>query len=186
MFRYQEPEKTKSKTVITNFIMPIERDNVPPLKHCQIECNNKEFELKTTTDNEIEATVKNELSQSKKSAMIYVYADKYLSQCLGAAKVEIEAAVAFQMQVKAGEEVPYNLTIDNPAWKNPNAKDKKTMVEVYSSDPTLVYGPRGVGLRNIHVMEGKLEKVPIHIKSRSHGMQRARVTVVDINSQSIL
>ena len=63
---------------------------------------------------------------------------------------------------------------------------KKRMVEVYTSDPTLIYGPRGIGMRNICVLEGKQEKVPILIKSRSHGNQKARVTVVDINTRETL
>ena len=80
--------------------------------------------------------------------------------------MEIHAAFAVHIQIKAGEEVPYDLVVENPKQ---GAVTKKRMVEVYTSDPTLIYGPRGIGMRNICVLEGKQEKVPILIKSRSHG-----------------
>ena len=59
VFRYYEPQKTKSKTVITNFVSPVDSASIPPLKDCMIACSNKDFELLITPDNEIEASLKN-------------------------------------------------------------------------------------------------------------------------------
>lgn len=104
VFRYYEPKLSLSKTPIPNFIAPLDTDVQPKLAECEIRCSNPKIELSMTAHDGLEATLMNRAAQTMEEAIIYIYRDKLRTQLLGAAKVEIHAADAVCIELKAGEE----------------------------------------------------------------------------------
>lgn len=62
---------------------------------------------------------------------------------------------------------------------------QKRKLEIFSTDPQLVYPPEGRA-RNIFILQeirNKPQFIPICLNSRTHGLCRARVSVVDMDTR---
>lgn len=64
-----------------------------------------------------------------------------MSQMLGTCKVEIHSCTYVKLLVKAGEEFDYSLKCINKF--NEEVGVKPRTVELFSTDPQLVYAPKG-------------------------------------------
>jgi hypothetical protein len=105
---------------------------------------------------------------------------------IASARLEFNALQKNFCQVKAGEEAYDHLPVVNIPGKE---GVKKRTVELFASDPTVVYGPQGVGGRNIVILEerrGKPFDIPICIKARNNGTEKVRVAVVDLATRETI
>jgi len=76
-----------------------------------------------------------------KRAFLFIYKDEFCSEPLGSCKIELNFLTLVQLKVNAGEEYEYPITILNPA--QPDGEIKQRTVEIFSSDPQLVFPPHG-------------------------------------------
>ena len=122
-------------------------------------------------------------AQTTEQAVIYIYGDKRGTELLSAARVELHAADALPFELKAGEEQQSTIEVVNPPVDGVRTR---RLIEVYSSDPHMIYGPSGIGSRNIMAINQEKTAVPICFKCISGGQSKSRVTAVDLNSRETL
>jgi len=92
VFRYYEPEKTKSTSIVPNFIELMGASSgrgVKALSQCYISSSNKNIEVKASDSNELSATVQNGRSLTSQRGYIFVFSDELRTKLLGACKIEI-------------------------------------------------------------------------------------------------
>lgn len=190
IFRYYEPQGTTSTSHVPNFVeyagATAGRD-VKPLNQCTIMSSNPKIKIEVTAANSLVAIVENGKSLSVQRGYIYVYSDDYKDKLLGACRVDVQAVNQLNIKVKAGEEYDYFLKVFNPVVSEEEGV-KQRIVEVFSTDPSLIYPPGG-RLRNTFKLAARRQDpqhIPVCLMSRSHGTSKARVNVVDLHSRLVI
>jgi len=90
------------------------------------------------------------------------------------------------MKAEAGEEYEYDLKVFN--LPNEHQVVKQRRVEVFSSDPSLIYAPGGEK-HNILDLKGAdrgAQNIPVCIYKEEEGKATSKVTCIDINTQEII
>ena len=92
------------------------------------------------------------------------------------------------MKAEAGEEYDYDLKVFNRPNKHQVVKQRR--VEVFSSDPSLIYAPpKEDRAEDYGVLKGAdrgAQNIPVCICKDEEGAARSKVNCVDINTQEII
>jgi len=113
IFRYYEPENTKSVTKIPNFLKYDGVGELLPLNLCKIKCSNSAISVLAINDSQLQTTVTNGLSRTMQKGFIFIYQDEYLTKLLGVCCVEIYSLTYINFNVRAGEEYDYTIKVHN-------------------------------------------------------------------------
>lgn len=80
VFRYYEPQKTKSISQIPNFLQfqaSASGREIVPLSQCKIVCSNRKIKIETTPDDNLTALVENGRSMTVVKGFVYIYKDDF-------------------------------------------------------------------------------------------------------------
>jgi hypothetical protein len=72
---------------------------------------------------------------------LFIYQDPNCANLLGACKVEVYSLNLLRMKIKSGEEYEHVLPVLNKPLKD--GTHKVRLVEVFSTDPSLIFAPGG-------------------------------------------
>ena len=162
VFRYYEPEKKRCVVRVPNF-MPGKED----LGSVVVHCTNPKIKIEAK-DNEFHAVVE-ELGPAKtlELAYVFIYRDKQMMQLIGSCRVEINSLMMIAYAgATTDEQYEYALKVVNPQQ---DKKFKDRTVELFSTDPQLVYKGTIGAKSNLYTLlgeKGKVQAIDVCIRAR--------------------
>ena len=92
-------------------------------------------------ENKLMATVQNGASRTIHKGFVFIYLDKYYSKLLGVCELQVHSLTHISFTVRAGEEYDYTIQVHN--MQNAAGETPVRTIELFSSDPELIYPPFG-------------------------------------------